>query len=481
MTENPSECAPTYTSDNAIGSSPALRRTLGTGAIVFMVLAAAAPLTATTGVVPLTILFSENPAAAVYFVITTVILTMFAIAYTALSKYVTDAGAFYAYITAGLGEKIGNAAATLAVGAYSLTVLALTAYAGPFASDLVASFTGWKNSPWWLWSLVFLAILATFAYREVQLNSRVLSVVLIAETCAIVLLGIAILVHGGADGIHLSPLSPVQAINHGSPAMGIMWAALCFIGFEATAVYRQESKDPDRTIPRATYLAILSIGVLYTFAAWCIVLGLGQDRALEMIGADPAGVIFTLASTYVSPLFANVMVVLLLGSIFACALSFHNVSSRYQLAMSQGGVLPSFLGRVHPKHSVPSTASATLSLFVFVALIAVMALNLNPAEQVFAPLVGILGFAVIILMCLATVSALVYFHRNRGADRLTLFTTVIAPALALLALLSVLVLSFTNIGVITGSSLGTTVVVSLLAILPLIGFLATAVKRRMRN
>jgi hypothetical protein len=41
-----------------------------------------------------------------------------------------------------------------------------------------------------------------------------------------------------------------------------------FVGFEQSVVYSEESRDPRRTVPRATYLAVALIAVLYRFAAW---------------------------------------------------------------------------------------------------------------------------------------------------------------------------------------------------------------------
>ncbi|CNE53663.1 amino acid transporter [Mycobacterium tuberculosis] len=457
----------------------ALKRSLGTGAIVFMVLAAAAPLTATTGVLPLSILFSENSAAPLYFLVAVAVLGLFSVAYTAMSKTVQNAGAFYSYIEAGLGRTVGNSAAMLALGAYTLTVLALTTYAGPFASQLVASFTSWDNSPWWLWSLLCWAVLMFLGYRDIELSSKVLAVLLALEAVVILILSLAILVRGGADGISLSPLSPKQAFDHGSPATGIMWAALCFIGFEATAVFRQEARDPERTIPRATYLAILLIGTLYAFTAWSIVLGAGAADVVGTIGSDPSGVVFGLANEYMGTWFADLINVLLLGSIFACALSFHNVVNRYQMTMSRAGLLPQHVGQIHHKHRVPSAASRVLSGLVLVALVVVAILGLDPATQVFAPLVGILGFAVISLMSLASLSAIFYLRRQRSGT--SVFTTTIAPIGALIALVYVLSLSFSNIEIITGSKTGSAIVVSLMIAFPVIGAIASWVVRPDRS
>ncbi len=423
--------------------APALRQTLGSPSIVFMVLAAAAPLTAAAGVLPLSFLFSDNFAAPVYFVVATVLMLLFAVGYTALSKYVPNAGAFYAYIAAGLGRIPGNAAAMLALGAYSLTVIALAVYAGPFASDLVATFTPWADSPWWLWSIVAAALLALLGYRNIDLSSRVLAVLLILEGAVMVILATVIFISGGKEGFAAAALNPVQSFAHGSPASGIMWAVLCFVGFEATAVFRGEARNPGRTIPRATYGAALAIGLLYTFVATAIVTGAGTADVLALVAADPAGVLFALADEYIGPWFSAVINALLLGSIFAGALSFHNVVTRYQLSMGSSGLLPAFVGRVHGTHRVPSNASLVLSIVTLVAIVAAAGLNLDPVLQVFGPLIGILGFAVLAMMAFASISAIVYFGRSRQ-PRPGILVRLIAPVLASLGLLWVLVMSLTD-------------------------------------
>jgi amino acid transporter len=64
----------------------------------------------------------------------------------------------------------------------------------------------------------------------------------------------------------------------GSLGTAIMFAIASFIGFEATAVFRDEARDPERTIPRATYLALILIGVFYTLSSWAVVSAWGTRR-----------------------------------------------------------------------------------------------------------------------------------------------------------------------------------------------------------
>lgn len=449
-------------------AKPRLKRTLSTSAIIFMVVAASAPLTGSNGVMPMSIMFSENSAAPTYFVIATAILILFSVGYTAMSKQLANAGAFYAYIEAGLGRIVGSGAALLATGAYALTVIALTVYAGPFAQQLVGTFTGWTDSPWWLWSLGIWAILAILGYRNIDLSARVLGVVLILEALVLVILGIVIFVSGGASGISLAPLNPVEAFSHGYPANGIMWAALVFVGFEATAVFRQEARNPEKTIPRATYGAVLMLGALYIFTSLFVVLGMGMSEVVDKITADPSGALFSLSSSYVSPAFTSIVNILLLGSVFACALSFQNVVNRYLLALGESGVLPRFVGQVHPKHHVPSNASLVISVIVIIAIIISAVLGLDPVMEVFTPLVAILAFAVITLMLLCSLAVIVYFVRKK-TERPSTWVRLIAPSLATIALLYILVLSFSEIETVAGTPIAAVMVISLMLGLPALG------------
>ncbi len=108
---------------------------------------------------------------------------------------------------------------------------------------------------------------------------------------------------------------------------------------------------------------------------------------------------------------------------------------------------------------------------VLTALAVVVFLDLDPVAEVFAPLVGILGFAVITLMSLASLSAVFYLRRKQNGT--SIFTSTIAPIVALGALVWVLFLSFSNIDVITGSKTGSAIVTSLMIALPVVGAIAS--------
>ncbi|MGW1274708.1 amino acid permease [Streptomyces sp. NPDC002491] len=117
------------------------------------------------------------------------------------------------------------------------------------------------------------------ASRSVHVGAKVLAALLIAETAVLALLAGAILLEGGANGLSLASFAPSHVLtSQMSASLGLAVAA--FIGFEATALYREEARDPDRTVPRATYLAVGFLGLFYTFVVWVIVQAFGDAGAV---------------------------------------------------------------------------------------------------------------------------------------------------------------------------------------------------------
>jgi amino acid transporter len=151
--------------------------------------------------------------------------------------------------------------------------------------------------------------------------------------------------------------------------------------------------------------------------------------------------IITTVTNVLGPVGGDIAQVLLMTSLFAAALSFHNVLARYYFALGNSGALHRACGRSHPKHRSPHVASATQTV-VAAAFIIVFALaGMDPVTQVFAWMAGTATLGVLALMALTSVAVLVFFRRSRADTRV--WHTLVAPALGLLGLLgAVLVLAF---------------------------------------
>ena len=255
-----------------------LRGNLGVASIVFMVVAAAAPLGVIGGVVPLGLASGNGAGFPATFVVSTVILLLFAVGFTALTPYVEEAGAFFSYVRKSLGFPTGIGIAFVALLSYVAIEAGVYGLLGPAGAAAVELFGG-PSLPWWLFAALAFAVTTYLGYRNIQLSSRVLAVLLTAEIAIVAVLDLVIVVQGGDHGLSNGIVNP-NAIFSGSLGIGLLFALISYVGFEATAIFRDEARTPERTIPRATYAALILIGAFYAITSWALVSGWGDEQAV---------------------------------------------------------------------------------------------------------------------------------------------------------------------------------------------------------
>ena len=96
--------------DAGIPSNQLKKNSLGVGSVTFLVVSAAAPLTAAGGGIPPSMLFGNGAGIAGSFLIVTLILLAFSVGYVAMSRHVKNAGAFYAFAAQGFQNGRGHEA-----------------------------------------------------------------------------------------------------------------------------------------------------------------------------------------------------------------------------------------------------------------------------------------------------------------------------------------------------------------------------------
>src|SRR6266536_586747 len=254
-----------------------------------------------------------------------------------MSRHVARPGAFFTYVGYGLGRPLGVAAAWLALLTYAAALLAVFAFLGLTLGGWVDAHLG-PDLPWWFWTLALVVGVGVLGYRHVELSSKVLGVLLVVEVGVVLLLSIVILVKGGADGLSTTSFHPSEFMS-GNPSLALLWGMAGYAGFESTVIYRDEARDPARTIPRATYGALVIIALFYTFASWALVQAWGSSFN-DTIANTTSNFVVATADRYLGNAGSELVNVLLLTSFFACVLSFHNVIARYQHAMANAGLMP---------------------------------------------------------------------------------------------------------------------------------------------
>ncbi|WP_053386194.1 APC family permease [Leucobacter japonicus] len=459
----------THTPDPAL---PRLQGSLGVTSIVLMVVAAAAPLTVVSSNVPLAIALGNGNGAPYAFIIAAVVLLLFSVGFVAMSPRVTNSGAFFSYVALGLGRRPGNATAAIALVAYTCIQCAVWGFLGVATNSLVSGYVG-VDLPWWVYSFLFIAITALLGYRHIELSAKVLGVALAAEILIVVVYDAVVFATSGGANVGGS-FAPLSTVFDPGVAAAITFAIAGFMGFEATVVFRDEARDPDRTLPRATYISVLLIGGFYAISGFALIAavhpGQAVDLAVTSINGD--GTMLTDSmQQYLGVATGHIVQVLLITSLFACALSFHNVIARYLLAMSQNGLLPARVGAIHAKHRSPSTASLTQSVSAAVLLLALVLIGLNPIAQIYGFMAGVAAVGFLLLMILTSIAVWVYF-RGAAARGRNLWRLRIIPAIAVLVLVATLIIVLSQFTLVTALSVPVSVVIAAVpAVAGLVGLL----------
>ena len=436
---------------------------IGVLGVIFMSVATAAPITAMGGNVPISLGFGSGLYVPGSYVLACTILVIFSIGYMAMARNITAAGAFYGYVSHGLGQIIGMGTGLLATAAYIIFEVAIVGAFSYFGVSAFSLLFG-VQIHWLVFALVMLALNAVMSFFDIKLASRVLGVFLIAEIFILALGAFATLFHGGGPfdsptkSIPLAPLNPVGAISSAIGAgFGIFLAFWSWVGFESSAMYGEESRNPRRNIPRAIMVSVLGVGLFYVFVSWMAIAANGSGKATEVgQSASPLDVFFAPMEAYVGHWAVVLFNVLLMTGSYACGLAFHNCASRYLYALGREGLIPglrSTLGRTHATRQSPHIAGFVQSIVATVLILAFFVTGKDPYIDIFA-LMGILGtLAILTCQCLCSFAVIGYFYGGKRPDR-NWFTTLVAPLVSGLAFLGIIFLLFQNGATAAGTAAG---------------------------
>jgi amino acid transporter len=435
---------------------------LGVVGIVFFVVAAAAPLVGMTGALPVAIVLGNGAAVPGAYVAVGIVLLLFSVGYATMSHRVTNAGAFFAYVGRGLGIGPGVGAAYASLLAYLVIQLAVYGFFGAVMSGKMNAEFG-VDFAWWVWSLIAWAIVLVLSVLSVDVGAKVLGVLLTLELGSLVVTSVAVFAQGGGpDGVDLAasfaPGNVLVGGLAGSAGIALAFAFASFIGFEATAIYGEESRDPKRTVPLATYVAVGVITVIFALTTLAVVSALGANTVVEeaagrsAVGGEPlvdsAQVLFSVADEYVGGWLASTMGWLVISSLFAGLLAFQNSAARYFYSMARAGVLPARLDRVN-EAGAPAVGSVMVSVVAGAVILVFALADKDPVLHMFFWFSGLAVVAIVLVEMLVCAAVVAFFRRNpEGASP---WKTLVAPILAMLGLALGEYLLMSRFGLLSGT------------------------------
>ena len=417
---------------------------VGASVPVFYALAAAAPITIGTTVIPAA--YADGDISAVPLALLTVglILLLFCVGYAAMARRVPNAGALYSFVARGLGRPIGVGAAWVALLSYNAIQIGLYGAAGWAAAPLLKSWFGIDGEGWMV-AAGWWAVVALCGLLQVQIAGGLLALVVLAESVAIAGFGAANLLEPAGGRVTWDTFVLPDLAAGDRPALGLLLvvAAFAFIGFETTAAYAEETIRPRRSIARAAGLAVLLMALLYGFSAWAMSVAAGLGEAARPGAGRGAELVFDLAAARLAPWAVTLGRVLLLTGLLAAMISLHHTIARYTFALGRERVLFGWLGRTTRIGSVPVPASITQSLVAAAVLGGVYASGWGTPAETLHRLTVAGGLGILLLLPAASLAALLYLNRVPGDERL--WHRFAAPAAATVLLGALAYLGWANL------------------------------------
>lgn len=451
---------------------------LGVAAIVFLIIAASAPLTVVAGGATSAFSVTRVLGIPLGYVVLAVALATFAIGYAAMSRFVTNAGAFYAYVAQGIGRPAGIGAAILAFIAYNAMQVGIWGMFGFQTAEFLGGQFGW-TTPWWAWVLLGIVAVGFMGAHRIDLSVKVIAILVALEFVVVIVFDI--LAFGNPpEGFSAAPISPSELFVPGVGAV-LAFGIAAFMGFESGAIYGEEARDPRHTVQRATFIAVSIIGAFYALSTWALALAIGPERIVADggIGPEEAGppLFFDFVAAHLGTVGVDIMSLLFITSLLAALISFHNAVARYAFSLGREGVLPKQLALL--RNGGAPWAGSLLQTIIAGVIVGAFALaepmwnaDLGPYPVItlFTWLTNMGAFGLVLLMALASIAVIGYFRRD--PHDVGVGSRVVAPAIAAVVLAVIWLLILVNWNVLLGQQESTAVTFLLPAIVLLPSALA---------
>jgi len=286
---------------------------------------------------------------------------------------------------------------------------------------------------------------------NINFSAKLLFVVMVFEVLIIIVFDILSFANGApasAGGARVSLFD----LSTGTFGIAMLFATGNFYGFEATVIYREECKEPKKTIPRATYIAVIGIGIFYLFTSWGFIAYFGANEVSGIAAEHQTNLFFIVIEGLIGPMAVDIINVIAMFSVFASGLAIHNVGARYLYSLGVDGVLPRAFGKVAPKQHSPYVAALFIGALWIVLVIILGAFAGNTAEYTFTRPNVIGNLFVTIILCVVACAVLAYMRKNADKYGFNIFQTTIAPILGFCGIGFTVVMCVMNLTAFLGTS-----------------------------
>lgn len=286
----------------------------------------------------------------------TVAMILTASSYGRMAARYPEAGSAYTYVSRTTNPTLG-----LVIGG----VLMLDYFFIPMLICLITSKAievAIPGVPFRVWVVTLAACVTIINLLGVKVADRVNLTIMAAQLAGLAGLAVVCIRYLLATGVGVAggDVASLVPATVSIPAVmgGAAIACYSFLGFDAVTTLSEETRDPTRSIPRATVIAAAAAGVIFMVTAYLMA---RVHPSLQFHDVDDAG--FEVIRPACGPLFMGVFMTVLIISNVAAAMCAQAGSSRLLYVMGRAGTLPrrSF-GYLHPRFRTPSFGIALMGV-----------------------------------------------------------------------------------------------------------------------
>jgi amino acid transporter len=344
------------------------------------------------------------------------------------SSIYPSAGSFITYIARAIGPRLATAVGVITVLGYVIAFGGIYIFVGQYIVDNVLGGGGLELTR--LVTILYGVLVTVPVIVGLRFGIRSTIVLYLFEVVLLLIVGIAILVRGGHDGLSLTPFS----WPHGSAAKDIFisfsLAVLAFGGFEASAPLAEETRNPRRNVPIAVLGSVIISGLIYVFGSYAMVIAFGPDHA-DVFAGD-SNPFHTATSAFIGFL-APVITWVFLSSVTSSYVAANTQTSRVIFAGARGGLWPKGLAAISGRFNSPWPAAiAFVAPSIVIAVGSTWFTDPGTASG-FLSTFGILG---VVIMYVATDAALIvqWVKLRRAGVHKNPLLWVVVPAIGLAVL-----------------------------------------------
>jgi amino acid transporter len=345
------------------------------------------------------------------------------------SRFTPSTGSFVTFTGRAFGPSIGAAVSVFLTFGYVVASSTVVSIAGAWISETLKTFLGLSLN-WAVLTVLISTGTGWLVMRGIGLSTFWSGIFFYFEG-ALLILGSLLMMATHPNFLSLAPFR-LSNLSGGLAGLGAGFplAVYLFIGWENSASLAEETENPRLNIPRALMTGTLAIGVFYIFLAYATTVGFSMNERALAASQLP----FIDGLRIASPSLLALAYIAGITSILGSLIGLVNSQSRILFNSGREGLLPAVLGKIHPQHQTPHSATWVF-LAIAVSLILGFGLLGGVSPLNYFGFAGTLGTIPVILTYMLTNLALPVYVIRHHRSELDLLRHILLPVAGTLVML----------------------------------------------